>query len=200
MRPRTPRPFRISDGLVLVAATGLGLAGCRFLFSLRDLVWGDLWKTSNSSAYTTVLAIAIGTAPLVSVLLACLTLAVLVLRLAPPRPRRGRLWRQPGFLACVAVAFTLGWKLAGLLVLIVAELATSRTPGLPPPGQLLGELMAILLVPRGNIGGSVLLVWSIAWASGRCRPEPSWVDRAGRVLGAAWVGITLLGVLGGVFW
>jgi hypothetical protein len=42
MRPRTPRPFRISDCLVLVAATGLGLAGCRFLFSLRDLVWGDL--------------------------------------------------------------------------------------------------------------------------------------------------------------
>jgi hypothetical protein len=200
MRPRTPRPFRISDCLVLVAASGVGLAGCRFLFSLRDLVWGDLWKTSNSSAYSTVLAIAIGTAPLVSVLLACLTLAVLTLRLTPPRPHRRRLWRQPGFLACVAVAFTFGWKLAGLFVLFGVELATSGPTGLPALGELVGELMALLLVPRGNIGGSVLLVWSVAWASGQCLPEPSWIDRAGRALGAAWVGITLLGVLGGVFW
>jgi hypothetical protein len=200
MRSRTPRPFRIGDGLLLVAATGVSLAGCRFLFSLRDLIWGDLWKTSNSSAYATVQAIAIGTAPLVSILLTCLTLAVLVLRLVPPRPVRGRLWRQPGFLACVAVALTFAWKLAGLLVLVGAGLATSGTTGLPAPGVLMGELMAILLLPRGNVGGAVLLVWCIAWASGRCRHEPSWVDRAGRVLGAAWVGITLLGVLGGGFW
>jgi hypothetical protein len=134
------------------------------------------------------------------VLLACLTLAVLVLRLTPPRPRRRRLWRQPGFLACVAVAFSFGWKLAGIFVLVGAELATSGTTGLPALGALVGELMALLLVPRGNIGGSVLLVWSITWASGLWLPEPSWIDRAGRVLGAAWVAITLLGVLGGAFW
>jgi hypothetical protein len=40
--------------------------------------------------------------------------------------------------------------------------------------------------------GAILLVWLVTWASGRCRPVLSWIDRAGRVLGAAWVAITLL--------
>jgi hypothetical protein len=42
-----------------------------------------------------------------------------------------------------------------------------------------------------DVGAAVLLVWLVTWASGRCRPEPSWLDRAGRILGAAWVCIAL---------
>jgi hypothetical protein len=34
MKPGTTRRFQISDGLVLVAATGLGLGGCRLWLSL----------------------------------------------------------------------------------------------------------------------------------------------------------------------
>jgi hypothetical protein len=45
MRTRTTRLFRISDALVLVAATGFGLAGRRFWLWASQQGWGDLWPT-----------------------------------------------------------------------------------------------------------------------------------------------------------
>src|SRR4051794_32392553 len=49
MRPRVTRSLRISDTLVLVAATGLGLAGCQVWLSALHLVWSDLWPTGSPS-------------------------------------------------------------------------------------------------------------------------------------------------------
>src|SRR4051812_8974523 len=104
MRTRTSRSFRISDALVLVAATGLGLAGCRSWISASDNPWGELWPTraEPEPVLKGVWVAALGAIPVSSILLLSWTVAVFLLRLRVPRPRRRLLWCQPGFLACVA--------------------------------------------------------------------------------------------------
>src|SRR5262249_50510658 len=123
MRPRMTRSLRISDTLVLVAATGLGLAGCQFWLSAEHLVWGDLWSGEYQSAFVSLWIAALRSLIVLPVLLLCWTTSVLVLRLVTPHPRRRHLWCQPGFLACTAVAFVFAWKVVGFVTLLAAEIA-----------------------------------------------------------------------------
>jgi len=202
MRPRTTRSFQISDALVLVAATGLGLAGCRFLLRASQSGWGDLWPTGDGPVFRGLWLAALGAIPVSSILLLSWTAAVFLLRLRDPRPRRRLLWCQPGFLACVAAVFLFAWKSLGVGLLAAAEVLAANPAQLPKIqfGDLIRELALMLLsfhfAPQANVGAAVLLVWLVTWASGRCRPEPSWVDRSGRVLGAIWVCTALLAASG----
>ena len=41
-------------------------------------------------------------------------------------------------------------------------------------------------------GPAVAAVWTVLALSGRWRPEGSWIDRLGRLLGATWILISLL--------
>jgi hypothetical protein len=42
-----------------------------------------------------------------------------------------------------------------------------------------------------GVGIAVIVAWSVLWANRRWRPEPSWIDRTGRLLGVYWVGLAL---------
>jgi hypothetical protein len=42
------------------------------------------------------------------------------------------------------------------------------------------------------MGITVSAVWIVLWLIGAWRPEPSWIDRAGRVVGIYWVANSLL--------
>jgi hypothetical protein len=53
--------------------------------------------------------------------------------------------------------------------------------------------------PGADVGGAILLIWLVTWASGRFRPVPNWIDRAGRVLGTAWLALTLLADLSNAY-
>jgi hypothetical protein len=99
MRTPTTRPFRISDALVLVAATGLGLAGCRFWFSASNQDWSELWPTGAEPVHKGLWMTALWATPVSSILLLSWSTAIFLLRLRDPRPRRRRLRCQPGFLA-----------------------------------------------------------------------------------------------------
>jgi hypothetical protein len=203
MRPRINRSFQVTDAIVLVAATGFGLAGCRFWLWASKTSWGDYWPPMNEPTPIGLWMAALGAIPVASIPLFSWTMAVLMLRLRGTRPRRRHLWCQPGFLACVAAFFLFTWK-CFIVVLIVAEEALEAL--WVSPAQLLklsyGDLFSELalmqfgsnFVPQVNVGTAVLLLWLVAWASGRFRPEPGWVDRSGRVLGAVWIGISLLEV------
>jgi hypothetical protein len=208
MQTRTTRCFRISDALVLVAATGLGLAGCRFWLSASERGLSDLWPTwpdpaiGAISSRSALWVAAVRAIPVSSILLLSWTAAVFLLRLRDPRPRRRLLWCQPGFLACVAAVFFFVWKIIGVGLLAAAEVLV-ESPARPTNidyGDLAKELALMLFgyafAPQANVGAAVLLVWLVTWASGRCRPEPSWVDRFGRVLGALWVCMSLLAATG----
>jgi hypothetical protein len=101
-------------------------------------------------------------------------------------------------LAGVAAVFASAWKLVGLGISLAAILLVEGPAGLAEVGysevvyRLVPEVAIGYVAPDLGVGGGVLLVWLIAWASGRCRPEPSWVDRAGRVLGTVWIGLAFL--------
>jgi hypothetical protein len=198
MRPRTTRSFRISDALVLVAATGIGLAGCRFWFWATQSGWGDLWALGDNPVLLGLWITASRATPISSIVLLSWTTAILLLRLLATPPCRRHLWRQPGFLACVAVVFVFAWKCIalGLLLATVVLMTDTAEPSQTDYVGLFSELAFIVLNPRfalqADVGAAVLLVWLVTWASGRFRPEPSWVDRSGRLLGVAWVGISLL--------
>jgi hypothetical protein len=206
MQPRTTRSLRIGDTLVLVAATGLGLAGSQFWLSAEHLVWSDLWPRDSHSALVSLWIATLRSVTVLPVLLLCWTSSVLLLRLLAPHPPRRHLWCQPGFLACVAVVFVFAWKVVAFVALLAVEIATAGLANLSHSSfsDVLSELILRLLDPQGyvgpqgNVGGAILLVWLVSWASGRCRSEPSWVDRAGRVLGAMWVCVSLLGVFGAI--
>jgi hypothetical protein len=62
-----------------------------------------------------------------------------------------------------------------------------------------GDVVLGLLVNaiETDVDSPVPLIWLVTWASGRCWPEPTSVDRTGRVLGAAWVCITLFDLAAG---
>ncbi len=200
MRPQITRCFRISDALALVAATALGLAGCRLYFSPSDIGWGNLWHSRDSSVLVNLWMAVMGAIPAASMLLLSWTTAVLLLRLRTPRPRRRRLWCQPGFLACVAAVFVFAWKCIGIGILLADVLLSAGPAGLSGTDyETLGSELVLMLLssqypfaPPATVGKAVLLVWLVTWASGRCRAERSWVDRCGRFLGAVWVCIGLL--------
>jgi hypothetical protein len=194
------RSFQIIDAIVLVAATGFGLAGCRFWLWASKTDWIDYWPAVNEPMLVSLWQAALMAIPIASIMLLSWTMAVLLLRLRGPRPSRRHLWCQPGFLACVAAFFVFAWKSVGV-VLIAATVALSASPAQLSNlnyVDLVSELALRQLVPnfapQGNVGAAVLLLWLVVWASGRCRPEPSWVDRSGRVLGAIWICVSLLEV------
>jgi hypothetical protein len=198
MRPRTTRSLRISDILVLVAATGLGVAGCKLWLSLEGISVYDLWPWGRGSASTKLWLATMWSLPGVSVMLLSWTTSVLLLRLLTPRPPRRRLWLQPGFLACVAAIFVYACTVLGFASLLVWDIVKTGPvviPELLDPGLLL-ELFKRMFTYRPDAelhaGRAVLIVWLVAWAGGRLRAEPSWVDRAGRILGAAWICVSIL--------
>src|SRR5690349_5020505 len=94
MRKSACRPFTVLDGMVLVAATAVGLE------CLRRLPLAN-WMNAGVFARDWSLWIArvIGLTSCFAVPCTC---AMLVLRLRRPRPARRSLARQPGLVACLA--------------------------------------------------------------------------------------------------
>jgi hypothetical protein len=146
------RPFLISDGLILVAATAFGLAGCRALSSGRA-GWGMLY--------------------LVGSLLTAWSLGLVVLRIRGPRPSTSVLFLQPGFTACLA---------AGVPAAFL-QLCWAVTP-VYAPDPFAGSIYLC--------GFAVSALWSAKLLERSWNSEPGWIDRAGIVLGACWVGLFLL--------
>ena len=103
-------------------------------------------------------------------ILVYLVFALLLLRVVRPRPAWGEILRQPGCTACLAVA---GSLCLGAWVEILAGIRVS---------------LAVAAV-------AVTMTWVIQRVAGWWQPEPSWIDRTGRVLGLGWVvaGMIVLG-------
>ena len=95
-------------------------------------------------------------------------IAILTLRLRAPRPPWREAAIQPGVWACVA-------PLVALL-------------SLPAMGRYFALEFSPLILPT-----AVAAAWLTLALCGRWRPEPSWVDRAGRGLGLGWLVLLLLG-------
>src|SRR5258708_2678602 len=112
MRTPAGRSFGVADGLILVAATAVGLASIRVMMASASLeltpeqIWKALstpprngWSIGNVVEMSFVLGSVLA--------IPCLwawTLALLLLRWRGPRTLRRRLVRAPGAMACLVAA------------------------------------------------------------------------------------------------
>jgi len=122
-----------------------------------------------------------------------LSLVIFGLRLRAPRPRWRRLCRQPGFVACGMISAGLGLFL--LIWLLHQGLARTPWGQLSPYYVLFWQFRAPfgpvygqeLIVLTFGLGLAVLGAWALLFLGGFWRAERSWLDRAGRILGAGWI-------------
>jgi hypothetical protein len=187
MTEKPARRFGLIDAMILVAATAAGLA------------WGrtDLVATVHAQVIPTgvVFSNSMRTRPVNFAdrlytfrrgalhLLGCWTLAVLIVRLRSPRPRRVRLICQPGTLAVAtatayAVAVAAGFLLAFLI----------RAKYKPAWSDYTAQAIDL-----NGTAKAIAAAWLILALSGRWRPERTWVDRLGCLIGLAWIALDTVG-------
>ena len=177
MKPVSRRRFTIADAMILIATSAVGWFGVQSTlggtFGPRRIF--AAWRARTPGPDTLVV---VGLAIVVP-FLATTTAAILIMRLRRPRPTSRRLFRQPGTVACVAALLAMlieaGW---------VASLLAMKSWLMGP------DLVFVLHVPQ--VGFAVVGGWLSLAMAGRWRPEPGWIDRAGRVVGVCWIVATLL--------
>jgi hypothetical protein len=194
--PNQPqRRLTLLDVMVLVAATACVFALYRWYDFIKFYAnlfseTGGMWTraTSTRCAIARVGHLVPYLLWPAQLVLSVWTLALFGLRWVPPRPPRRRLATQPGTVACGLVSLVVVVEV--LLALVVQWGLKSRTPFsikaiqdaaiLATSGDAFRHVM-----PRA--GWAVAAAWLILAMGGRWRPEPDWIDRAGRIIGAAWI-------------
>jgi hypothetical protein len=179
---RHRRPFTWVDTVALLLATLLGLAMSKDVLDGYD-------QFSQAIGQPRIEGFARwgpGTVPL----FVCWSLTLLTMRVGL-RPRR-RLMREPGIAPGVVIAI--------LTVREVAAAVAGRywsTIWVPPltlwgPFSVLGWLGSWLPDVSQSAGFAVAAIWLVLGIGRWWRPEPSWIDRAGRALGVYWIAIFVM--------
>jgi hypothetical protein len=117
-------------------------------------------------------------AALISTFLVPFTVALFALRLRRPRPSRRRLLGQPGFAACAIATTTMVLICLDqqrFLYLVYRKLTPFTLNSL----FILNYRIDVSFAPAG--------LWALMAACGRWHAEPSWIDRAGRIVGTLWI-------------
>lgn len=171
MTPR--RRFTIADGMILVAASAVGL------LILREDMPGFLeeLRTPGAGLGTTPARLLLWVVGPPSGLFVAWAPGLIAVRLRSPRPRGRRLVRQPGLVAAVA-----------LLVAIVPGLLWclslwSYRPGFRDRFNFHERWVLVTEWADAAVAGS----WLALIVAGRWRAEASWIDRLGRISGGYWV-------------
>ena len=196
-RTSSPRPMmsntkcrRITllDLMVLTAATAIGLSLIQFGWPgkgpvARVFTW-PVWSGKGSGYVSKMWMIPIAerVAPLIPCL-AAWTGAYLVTRLRSPRPQRRRLVFQPGFVAAVAALSVLAIE----SILLVGSAKIDGRFGWASSERVADFVANGIVLLAHHVGWAVAVAWLTLIIIGRWRPERSWVDRWGRVLGCAWI-------------
>ncbi len=175
MRSASRRRFRLMDAIIMIAAMAVGLAGIRCYLPEEFLLSRD-HLDRPWYGWTTIISISISCLPIP----AALGVGIGICRLIPPRPCRQELASQPGFAACVANSFSVLILTTLLSLIYLTELGVHQTHGPSLPSII--KLLAAFLP-----GTFVVWVWLILVYGRKWRPEPSWIDRAGRLIGFFWI-------------
>jgi hypothetical protein len=165
------RKMTLADGLILIAAIGIGLGLAR--------ISEDGYLEAAADDDGEVLGMARLSLLWVG---ACLMISVIPLRLMPPRPRMRRIRRQPGFIAAVAVFY-------GLIHSVIYSLIVRFWN---PP-------IWAVIDPRMVMGSMIIPAWLILAVSGGWQAERSWIDRFGRGIGIGWIVVYIVYVGAGGF-
>jgi hypothetical protein len=161
----TPRRLTMADLAILTAGAALSFAILRMS-----------WDTS-SSTLASISSAVVGSQS--SVVIISLSLgaatALIGMRIIGPRPRWRAVFRQPGTSACLAI----------LAYMLMVVLLFSWHEVLKPASALSRFRIDFNLHLSGNrfAGTWVAVAWTTLALARAWRPEPSWIDRSGRILG-----------------
>ncbi len=182
------RDFGVSDAMAVIAGIALATwGGSRLVVNLvQQAIWlcrtiadyktplyvraPQLWRQQIAMAWSTVLWYAF---QVFEVLVLSMTLSFLLMRLRPPRPPIRDLLRQPGTVAGLAVTFGYFWVTGWLHRLFF--------------GRIIDQCATAVAV-----GLTVAVAWLILALCRQWAAEPGWVDRMGRLIGAAAIAVGLL--------
>jgi hypothetical protein len=162
--PSSSRTLGILDVMILIAATGVGLA----LVHETDV----LPRSSAPRKLQLPIAVLESSVPF----LVTGTPAALAVSLRGPRPRWRTLARRPGLLAC-AVATLLSVASLLPLVRLAGSIDFASLPVHPQSRAL------YLGYPGCGVAGG----WLVMALGGFWRAEPTLIDRLGRALGVGWI-------------
>ena len=101
----------------------------------------------------------------------------------PARPARPKALPPTGLRRLLPVGMTA--LIAGPLSFAISQ--KNLIAGLSASTRLQVFLGEALTFRRGEGGFAVASAWLVLWENGRWRPQPSWTDRLGRLLGLFWV-------------
>ena len=176
------RRFNLGDLAIIIAAAALWFAAVRSAWSTAVVDEGWTFYTPTSSVTSNLGLLMSGYHVVEDGWLAA-TIGLVAMRLRQPRPRWGRLMRQPGWNACIAAGTAgLAGEAIGLSRALGDQLVRSIQPGnfnMPSP--------AAIGLPTCLGGVAVLVSWSILALGKRWCSEPTWLDRAGRITGGGWL-------------
>jgi hypothetical protein len=206
--------FRVQDAMIAIAAMAFGLALVRVEWQPILALAGRLEHANRSlggGRLYEVTRVVIKRVLLVSTAAIC-PLMVMLLLIARRRDRRAKFWRvrRPGAVACLTGTIVLSCELVHQSLTPISDIQLIRvhTKYVPnsvtPYFELLGWNLGPFIARRNWIvihdpwattvlwtsrhtglvvaGAWLALILARAW-----RPEPSWSDRAGRMLGVFWI-------------
>jgi hypothetical protein len=181
------RNFGVGDGLILIAATAIGLAGGRGLASILEpevqaLLSQIASPPSGMPSIGQVLHLSVFLGIFSTPCISARTVACLLLRLQRPRRPLRRLARQPGALASFVATV--------VIMLTLAAFDMASVLAAPEYFEEFGPLIvftgSLLLSP------ALLSGWATLALAGHWCPERTWIDRTGRLVGVLWIGLGML--------
>jgi hypothetical protein len=171
--------------MILIAATAVGAQSIHALWSLLNVshLASPLDKWPFLGALVRV-PHAIGA---VVPVIAAWTIAMPALAIRRPRPPIHRLVMQPGTAACITATLALGISALYHFAEVAAfALGNGQAVQFGDPG-IWGSICLDLIQRPSGAGVTVAAVWSWLILGKRWRPQATWIDRIGRVLGVYWL-------------
>jgi hypothetical protein len=189
MKPVSQRRLTLFDAMLLMAATAFG---AWFLSeSPQNHEFGKLFNNDLSTRHRFLEAWK--SLQILTASLSAFPPTLCVLRLFKPRPSRRVLFRQPGFIACCMWTVTL--LAIGIMKTLGQQLSRSFLRLDATDAFSFSWISIVLTYHIDECGFSVAVAWLTLALGGRWRPEPSWIDRMGRVLGFYFIAIIPLAIL-----
>jgi hypothetical protein len=186
----TPRRFTLLDVMIVVGAVALATAGTRWQYAGYAWFWN--LDREGWTPVATLHRLAVAMALALPALFAA-TVAVVLARLARPRPPLRRVALQPGSAACGMALLAVAAETVGYVVrqahywISMGHPWSSFRSWIEAYGLLGAFTSGVLIRTTYAAAYAVLATWALLTLSRRGHPEPSWVDRSGRALAAAWV-------------
>ncbi len=189
MKSRHRRDFHILDAIVLIAATGVGIAG--YIAVQRYLEREGPPPPRGADAFPFEASLRFRVHDFCRgfpCLLLAWGFAVLLLRLRTPRPRSRRMFRAPGAAACLAVFVMLTVRAAELLVTLLVRALR------PLHMSIIGwapSFMDVLSSVGEAAGPGILALWVILAVNRALILSRDWLEILALAVSLGWIVLRL---------